>query len=460
MKKYRFLFPIIAILLVIIIFTLSIASLYGASDSSHITFINRDGLFSGIDVRLEMYDSDDQYSLTAEVSAGTTASPVFKYGDRYRDHYSYEYRYDRYYRGDAVVMAGYSFDVPEDQQKIATLGGDSYSSSVQYPDGTVETKTYRDPYYEVERVYISRSLYAGEPYLEKRIYTGEPVLLESNKDLKIFVGGGSNSDPYEPAYIELSVNGGNKTRISRVSEGNWYWSDSDGNVWFIDCLEETYFKESSIHHFKKTGEGEDDYEYSKVADITLASNRKIVDYRAYANSSLIVSEDEAGVKHITTCDHRTGELYEICSVDAKSDDRIAIGYSNGVACVRFASSEYYYYDTIDRSNRVLSDIIYRAVDLSSHTLCAYGETEDLVTNSVYGNAYYENSDDIMDILWRDGKLYVIDTSSAHTSGPSDISDIPVISVMDKNGPILMAYRFLSVNYPENGGQNVITKFVK
>lgn len=456
MKKYRFLLPIISVTLVLVLFVGTLISLYVSPDSFSITFNNRDGLFDGISVEFEVFDSDDKYSLISTVEAGNTVHPKFTYGDRYYDHYSYNYHYDRYLRGESPVMAGYSFKVPEDEQKIAAEGGDSYSSTVTYPDGTTETKIYREPYYEVKRVYISRSLYIGEPLYAKRIYESEPMLLEAAEGLEIFVGGRSGDEPFEPTYIVLRTKD-SSTRISRTSEGLTYWSDAEGNVFFLDCLENTYFKESTIHGFKKIGDGEGDYEYKKIADVTLDSGRKILDYRAYGNTSLIVSEDKAGVKYITTCDHATGELHNVYSYKNDAVENIQIDYSNGVACVRFATTEYFTYMQGEKA-RYTMDVAYFAIDLSSHTLCAKGEIEDLVTENVYGNSFYESEDDMMDILWRDGRLYVIDAGCMHTTSPTDISSIPVISAMDKNGAILMGYRFLSAKLPENGGQNIIVRF--
>lgn len=456
MKKYRFITPIISAILVFVLLVLTFTSLYRAPHSFSVSFLNRDGLFEGISVEFEVFDGDDEYSLHAALSAGETVSPKFDYGDRHRDHY--DYNYDRYSRGESNVTVGYSFSVPSDVQKTVAEGGDSHSSITFYPDGTSETNVYHDPYYKVEKIYISRSLYTGETVYGKKIYESEPMVLEANENLEIFAGGGKNGETYEPSYIELSVNGGERTRISRTSSGYWFWSDADGNVFFLDCLEETYFKESSIHHFKKTGDGEGDYQYKKIADVSLGEKRKILEYRAYANASLIVTEDEKGVKHITTCDHTTGELHEICSFDGDTGEEVVIGYSNGVACVRFSSQEYISY-LEGTKTRTVKDIYYRAVDMTSHTLAATGDIEKLVTQSVYGALYYQNKDDIMDILWRDGRLYVIDNAAMLTSSPEDQGNIPVISVMNGGGAILMGYAFLEVNYPENGGQNIVTRFI-
>ncbi len=458
MKKYRFLLTIISVALVLILFVGTLISLYRAPNRFSVTFHNKDRLFEGISAVLEVYDGDDDYSLTATVKAGETVHPKFRYGDGYRDNYNYDYHYDRYYRGESFVMLGYSFKVPEDEQKIAAEGGDSYSSTVTYPDGTTQTKTYRDPYYEVGRVYISRSLYVGEPLYAKRIYESEPILLEANEDLEIFVGGGTNSVPYEPTYIVLKTKDGS-TRIYRTSEGLTYWSDAEGNVFFLDCIENVYFKESTIHSFTKTGEGESDYEYERIADITLDSDRKILDYRAYGNASIIVTEDDSKVKYVSTCDHATGKLYNVCSLNEDVAEKVVIGYSNGVACVRFTSHEYMSYMEGTRSHTI-RNIHYFVIDLFSHTLITSASIEKLVTNNVYINTYGSAPDEVMDILWRDGRLYVIDNAVTHTTSPEDIGSIPVISVMDKNGAILMGYRFISAKLPENGGQNIVARFAK
>ena len=456
MKKYRFITPVISVILVLVLFTSALISLYSAPNRFSVTFANRDDLFDGITVELEVFDSDDGYSLISSVTAGSTAHPKFRYGDKYSDHYNYDYHYDRYYRGESFVMPGYSFMVPEDEQKIAAEGGESYSSTVTYPDGTTQTQTYRDPYYEVGRVYISRSLYAGEPLYAKRIYESEPILLEANENLEIFVGGGTNSVPYEPTYIVLKTKDGS-TRIHRTSEGITYWSDAEGNVFFLDCIEDVYFKESTIHSFTKTGEGESDYEYERIADITLDSDRKILDYRAYGNASIIVTEDESKVKYVSTCDHATGKLYNVCSLNEDVAEKVVIGYSNGVACVRFSSEEYISY-TEGTKTYTVKNIYYRAIDLSSHKLIASGDIEKLITNNVYSSLYYQKADDVMDILWQNGRLYIIDNAAIQTSSPETIGNIPVISVIDADGEVLMGYHFLDVKYPENGGQNIITRF--
>ena len=450
MKKYRFIIPIASVALTVIIFITSFCSLYAKANDFRVTFLNRDGLFSGINIKLEVYDQSDKYSIITPLKAGGTAYGDFTYGDKYGYHYGADYN-SYYFRGESEIMLGYSFEIPQGDSKIEAEGGDTHQFSVQYPDGRVETQTYREPYYKVERVYISHRLWQKEGLVNDLLFESEPILLEAKDGIEIFAGG----DSYFPEYIELKTQNGTKTRIITSPHSNTFWTDSAGNIWFLDCLESTYFKESAIHHFKNTEHGG---KHNKIADISFENDRRILDYRVYENTSLIVSEDKAGTRYISTCDHRTGELHEICSFFEEANDEIVIEYSNGVACIRFAKTLYFSHTNGTRSTYT-SDIYYLAVDMASHKLCASGKimghkTDDIISNNLY------QKQPLIDVLWQNGRLYVIDIANARTVSPVDISNIPIISVMDKDGEILMGYRFLSAAYPENGGQDVIVSFCK
>ena len=219
--------------------------------------------------------------------------------------------------------------------------------------------------------------------------------------------------------------------------------------------DDSYYDHYEFSHEHKSDADGLDLTYINIRKLILAEDRSILLYRIFDGTPIVVSEDEDERVYIQTWDKSTKALNDICDlyIESRDKDTPAIDYSNGVACVKLASRNTY------KDGKWYTGYSYRAVDMSSHTLAAYGDIYDRYSDRVdfaCGTAY--TVEEIFDVLWQNGVLYIIENANCRTAEYGDISALPSISAITKDGVIASAQRLFTGNFAPSNEQYIKVSF--
>ncbi len=219
--------------------------------------------------------------------------------------------------------------------------------------------------------------------------------------------------------------------------------------------DDSYYDHYHFPHEHESDADGLDLSYINVRKLVLAKDRSILLYRVFDGVPIVVSEDGEKRVYIQTYDKNVKTLIDICDVyiENRSNDTPAIDYSNGIACVKVSSRLSF------KEGEYWMDYSYRAVDMKGHSLAAYGDVADKIFDRVdfiFSPAF--TVQEIFDILWRDGILYIVDNANCKTAEYGDISAVPVISAITENGPLAMGEPLFTSNFAPSESQYIKVSF--